>query len=130
MAAIPSVVSAIETTLAEILPTFGLHECAVSELVPRKPGETKDSLKLAFGFDAKHLQPQMATYDAGQLIPPAFAHLRESSCLVLPLTSGAETLGVTVAPASDRDGAFYEALRELFSTVLRVLDLRRRAERT
>ena len=49
---------------------------------------------------------------------------------MLPLTSGAETLGVVVAPASDRDGAFYEALRELFGTVLRVLDLRRRAERT
>ncbi|HEX5098438.1 MAG TPA: hypothetical protein VFV94_03015, partial [Polyangiaceae bacterium] len=78
---------------------------------------------------AKTLQPQMTTFEAWQLAPPAFEHLRSSSCLVLPLTSGAQTLGVAVLPAADRDGTFYEALRELFGTVLKVLDLRRRAER-
>jgi len=120
----------LSTALAELLPAFGLQECAVSELVPHRPGDKHHTLKLAFGFDAKNLQPQMTTYEAGQLVPSALGHLRESSCLVLPLTFGAETLGVAVTPASDRDGAFYEALRELFSTVLQVLALRRRAERT
>lgn len=120
----------LSTALADLLPAFGMQECAVSELVPRRPGDKHDTLKLAFGFDAQHVQPQVTTYEAGQLVPSAFGHLRETSCLVLPLTSGAETLGVAVAPASDRDGAFYEALRELFSTVLQVLELRRRAERT
>jgi DNA-binding LacI/PurR family transcriptional regulator len=119
----------ISTALAELMPALGMHECVVSELVPRRPGETKDTLKLAFGFDAKNLQPHMASFDAGQLVPPAFDHLRASSCLVLPLTFGTDTLGVAVVPASDRDGAFYEALAELFRTVLKVLELRRRAER-
>jgi len=120
----------LSTALAELMPALGIHECAVSELVQRRPGETKDALKLAFGFDARNHQPQMASFDAGQLVPPAFDHLRASSCLVLPLTFGTETLGVAVVPASERDGAFYEALAELFRTVLKVLELRRRAERT
>jgi hypothetical protein len=119
----------ISTALAELMPDLGLEECAVSELAPRAPGATRDTLKLAFGFDAKTLQPQMTTFDASQLTPPAFEHLRTRSCLVLPLTFGAQTLGTAVVPAIDREGNFYEALRELFSTVLKVLDLRRRAER-
>jgi len=120
----------ISTALAELMPELGLEECAVSELSPRVPGTNRDTLKLAFGFDAKTLQPQMTTFDAWQLVPPAFDHLRSSSCLVLPLTFGPQTLGAAVLPAIDRDGNFYEALRELFCTVLKVLELRRRAERT
>jgi len=120
----------ISTALAELMPSLGIEECAVSELSQRAPGATRDTLKLAFGFDSKTLQPQMTSYDAWQLAPPAFDHLRSSSCLVLPLTFGAQTLGIAVLPAIDREGTFYEALRELFGTVLKVLDLRQRAERT
>lgn len=118
----------ISTALAELMPDLGIEECAVSEFSPRPTG-TGDTLKLAFGFDAKTLQPQMTTFEAWQLTPPAFEHLRTCSSLVLPLTVGAQALGVAVLPAIDREGTFYETLRELFGTVLKVLDLRRRAER-
>lgn len=120
----------LSTALAELMPPLGLPECAVSELAPRAPGETRDTLELVFGFDAENRQPALATFEAGALVPPAFDHLRQSSCLVLPLTSGTRTLGIAVTPASDHDGPFYAALAEHFGTVLKVLELRRRAERS
>jgi hypothetical protein len=58
-------------------------------------------------------------------VPPAFASLRRRSAFVMPLTCGAESLGIAVVPASAHDGAFYETLAELFSTVLKVLQVRR-----
>jgi len=120
----------LSTALAELLPDLGLDECAVSEFVPSEtqaPGDR--TLKLAFGFDATTLQPQMATFDARELAPLRFEHLNARSAVVLPLRSGAELLGVAVMPATDRDGTFYETLAELFGSVLKVLDLRRRASR-
>jgi len=71
----------------------------------------------------------MATFDARELAPLRFEHLNASSVVVLPLRSAAELLGVAVMPATDRDGTFYETLAELFGSVLKVLDLRRRASR-
>lgn len=120
----------LSTALAELLPGLGLDECAVSEFVPAEPQAPGDrTLKLAFGFDGTTLQPQMATFDARELAPLRFEHLNARSAVVLPLTSGAELLGVAVMPATDRDGAFYEMLAELFGSVLKVLDLRRKAPR-
>ena len=119
----------LSTALAKLMPDLGLHECAVSELTPRSAAANDDVLKLVFGFDAKTPQPPVATFDAAALVPPGFDHLRQSSCLVLPLTFGSRTLGIAVVPASEQDGAFYTTLAELFATVLKVLDLRRRAER-
>jgi DNA-binding LacI/PurR family transcriptional regulator len=119
----------LSTTLAELLPDFGLDECVVSEFVEGEPGAARPALKLSFGFDAKTLQPQMATFDARELVPSRFEHLRTRSALVLPLTSGERMVGVAVLPASDRDGAFYETIAQLFGTVLKVLELRRRAGR-
>ena len=86
-------------------------------------------LKLAFGFDRRTLEPKIATFDARLLVPPAFAELTTSSARVMPLTCGAESLGIAVIPASPRDGKFYETLGELFATILKVLDLRRRIPR-
>ena len=117
----------ISATLAEFLPEFGLDECAVSELVPPVPGQKRRQLRLAFGFDRTRREPSLATFDATELVPPPFENLRTSSCLLLPLTCGAETLGLLAAPTSARDGVFYETLAELLGTVLKVLDLRRRA---
>jgi hypothetical protein len=119
----------LSTALAELLPDFGLDECVVSELVEGKLGAPNAQLKLAFGFDAQTLQPQMVTFDAQKLVPPRFEHLRSRSVLVLPLTSNGQTLGIAVLPATGRDGVFYETLAELFGTVLKVLELRRKAER-
>jgi DNA-binding LacI/PurR family transcriptional regulator len=117
----------LSTALAEMLPDFGLDECAVCEFVEHEPGARQRTLKLAFGFDGGTLQPQMATFDARELTPPRFEHLRGRSVCVLPLISGSELLGIAVVPASSRDGAFYETLAELFGTVLKVLELRRLA---
>jgi DNA-binding LacI/PurR family transcriptional regulator len=119
----------LSTALAEHLPAFGIHECAVSELMAPDATFPFGRLKLAFGFDRRTLEPKIATFDARLLVPPAFAELTTSSALVMPLTCGAESLGVAVIPASPRDGKFYETLGEMFATILKVLDLRRRIPR-
>jgi DNA-binding LacI/PurR family transcriptional regulator len=120
----------LSTALAELLPDFGVDECAVSELVEGTLGAPNARLKFAFGFDAHTIQPQMSTFEARQLVPSRFEHLRNRSVFVLPLTCGPQTLGIAVLPASGRDGSFYETLAELFSTILKVLELRRQAERS
>lgn len=121
--------SPLSTTLAELLPDFGVDECVVSAFVQKEAGAKPEELKLAFGFDAQTLQPQMTTFDARELVPASFAHLRARSVLVLPLTMGTELLGIAVLPPSPQDGAFYETVADLFATVLKVLELRRRAGR-
>jgi DNA-binding LacI/PurR family transcriptional regulator len=115
----------LSTTLAEYLPTFEIDECVVSEIATKTSGATLRNLKLAFGFDKSTLQPQMATFEGRELVPPAFASLRRRSAFVMPLTCGAEVLGIAVVPAGTHDGSFYETLAELFSTILKVLDVRR-----
>ncbi|HTQ06526.1 MAG TPA: substrate-binding domain-containing protein [Polyangiaceae bacterium] len=116
----------LSTALAEHLPSFEIHECAVSELV-LTPGASSplSQLKLAFGFDATTLQPQMVAFDGHALVPPHFENLRHRSVFVMPLTCGPQPLGITVLPAGSQDGGFYETLAELFATVLKVLEVRR-----
>jgi len=115
----------LSTALAEHLPSLGVDACVVAELAaPGAPSE----LKLAFGFDAQHLQPQMARYPAKELVPPGFEHLLARSALVLPLTYGEESVGLTLMPLGDRDGAFYEVLAEVFGGVVKALEVRRKAE--
>jgi hypothetical protein len=117
----------ISAALAEFLPGFGLNECAVAELLPPAAEGGGDRLKLAFGFDTTTREPLLATFDARELVPPSFDSLRSSSCVILPLTCGAEILGLAATPTSAREGVFYETLAELLGTVLKVLELRRRA---
>jgi DNA-binding LacI/PurR family transcriptional regulator len=115
----------LSTALAEHLPNLGVDACVVSELAT--PGSFAE-LKLAFGFDAQNLQPQMLRYPAKELVPPGFEHLNARSVFVLPLCYGEDAVGLTVVPASDRDGGFYETLAEVFGGVLKALEVRRRAE--
>ncbi len=115
----------LSTALAEHLPNLGIDACVVSELVT--PGSFAES-KLAFGFDAHNLQPQMQRYPITALVPPGFEHLDGRSVFVLPLCYGEESVGLTVIPASERDGAFYEILAEVFGSVVKALEVRRRAE--
>ncbi len=116
----------LSATIAEYLPHFGIDECAVSEL---SAGSNDDAppreLKLAFGFNRQTFEPRLEKFDAHLLMPRAFDHLRGRSAFVMPLTCGAEWLGIAVLPASSRDGNFYETCAELFATVLKVLQLRR-----
>jgi DNA-binding LacI/PurR family transcriptional regulator len=115
----------LSLTLAEHLPSFEIDECAVSALVPGADDPQRPlSLKLSFGFDAKTLQPQMEIFDAKLLVPQSFAGLRRRSIFVMPLTCGAEALGIAVVPAGSYDGGFYETLAQLFATVLKVLEVR------
>jgi phosphoserine phosphatase RsbU/P len=115
----------LSTTLAEYLPELGPEACVVSEFAtPGGPAE----LKLAFGFDAQNLQPQMQRYPATDIVPPGFEQLREHSVFVLPLRYGEQALGVAVLPASDRDGAFYDTLADVFGSVLKALEVRRSAD--
>lgn len=114
----------VSMALAQHLPLFGIDECAVSEFVTPVGGTAK-TLKLAFGFDAKSLQPQMATFDGHELVPPHFTGLRRRSVVVMPLTCGPQALGIAVVPAVVKDGSFYETLGEVFATILKVLEIRR-----
>jgi DNA-binding LacI/PurR family transcriptional regulator len=116
----------LSTALAEHLPTFEIDECSVAELVPRPDASSPlTQLKLAFGFDATTLQPQMVQFDGHELLPPGFESLRRRSVFVMPLTCGPQALGLTVLPAGSQDGGFYETLAELFATILKVLEMRR-----
>ncbi|HEV8548994.1 MAG TPA: substrate-binding domain-containing protein, partial [Polyangiaceae bacterium] len=119
----------IAQALAEHMPEFGLYACAVSQLVARQPGDSRDTLRYAFGFDAHGAERPNEPFDARDLLPPSFDELGNASSLVLPLTFGKDTLGIAVLPPSDRDGPFYEVLAELLGTVLKVLELRRGTER-
>jgi DNA-binding LacI/PurR family transcriptional regulator len=118
----------LSTALAEHMPSFEIDECSVSE-IPRQAsaGFPLATLKLAFGFDRATLQPQMVTFDGRELVPGAFAALKKRSAFVMPLTCGAEPLGIAVVPAGAHDGSFYETLAEIFATVLKVLEMRRGA---
>ena len=60
--------------------------------------------------------------------PPGFEHLLARSALVLPLCYAEDSVGLTLMPLGDRDGAFYEILAEVFGAVVKALDVRRRAE--
>jgi DNA-binding LacI/PurR family transcriptional regulator len=116
----------LSTALAEYLPSFDIDECAVSELAPGPAARHPLArLKLAFGFDKTTLQPQMATFEGHELVPASFVGLKRRSVFVIPLTCGPQTLGITVVPAGNLDGGFYETLAELFATVLKVLEVRR-----
>jgi len=115
----------LSTTLAEHLPNLGLDACAVSEFVT--PGSSAE-LRLAFGFDAQNLQPQMQRYPAREIVPPGFDSLSSRSVFVLPLCYDGRALGLAVLPASDRDGTFYDTLADVFGSVLKALEVRRRAE--
>jgi DNA-binding LacI/PurR family transcriptional regulator len=119
----------LSTALAEHLPVFGIHECAVMERLPADPGNPAGKLKLAFGFDRRTFAPRIATFDARSLLPPTFQDLARVSALLMPLTCAAESLGIAVIPATARDGKFYETLAELFATILKVLELRRKIPR-
>jgi DNA-binding LacI/PurR family transcriptional regulator len=115
----------LSTTLAEHLPNLGVDACVVSELCAP---DRFDELKLAFGFDSKQLQPQMTRYPAKDLVPPDFEHMKSRSLFVMPLCYGEQAVGLAVMTASDRDGAFYEVLADVFGMVLKSLEVRRRAE--
>ncbi len=115
----------LSTTLAEHLPKLGLEACVVSEFAT--PGSHAE-LKLAFGFDAQNLQPQMLRYPAKDIVPPGFDYLKSRSVVVLPLRYEDKALGLAVLPASDRDGSFYDTLAEVLGSVLKALEVRRRAD--
>jgi len=115
----------LSTALAAHLPNLGVDACVVSEFAV--PGSF-EQLKLAFGFDAKTLQPEMAVYPTERLVPPAFEQLARRSVFVLPLHYGDQALGVAIVPASERDGSFYEVLGDVLGVVLKALEVRRRAD--
>jgi DNA-binding LacI/PurR family transcriptional regulator len=115
----------LSTALAAHLPNLGVDACVVSEFA--EPGSALQ-LKLAFGFDATTLQPQMTVYPTERLVPPAFEQLARRSIFALPLCYGEQALGLAIVPASERDGNFYEVLGEVLGVVLKALEVRRRAD--
>jgi DNA-binding LacI/PurR family transcriptional regulator len=117
--------SLLSTALAGGLAELGIEQCVVAEFDPRDQNE---DLKLAFGFDAHTLEPQLVRYSARDLVPPSFDKLLTRSVFVLPLRYGTEQLGIAVIPASDHDGAFYETLAEVFGIILKGIQVRRAAQ--
>ncbi len=117
----------LSTALAELLPDLGIDECVVSEFVAPEPGSAARVLKVACGFDPGTLQPQLASFDARDFVPARFEHLATRSAVAVPLMAGDELRGIGVFSASTRDGNFYELLAGIFGSVLKVLELRRKA---
>jgi DNA-binding LacI/PurR family transcriptional regulator len=115
----------LSTVLAEFLPGLGLNECVVAEFVP---GSQRKSLRLAFGFDRENLRPQPNPFPAHELLPPEFNRLRTTSSFVLPVSYGAQSLGIAVLPASIASGTLGEGLAEAFGVALKGLEVLRRAE--
>ena len=118
--------TALSTALAGRLFDLDVEECVVAEFDPR---EQRETLKLAFGFDAHTVEPQLVRYAANALVPPGFEKLLARSLYVLPLRYGTEELGVAAVPASQHDGTFYETLAEVFGIVLKGIQVRRAAQR-
>ncbi|HEY3498778.1 MAG TPA: substrate-binding domain-containing protein, partial [Polyangiaceae bacterium] len=118
--------TALSTALAARFSDLDVEQCLVAEFDPR---EQRDTLKLAFGFDAHTVEPQLVRYPAPELVPQAFEKLLSRSLYVLPLRYGTEELGIAVVPASNHDGTFYETLAEVFGIVLKGIQVRRAAQR-
>jgi hypothetical protein len=117
--------TALSTTLAGRVGELGIDECVVAEFEPR---DQKQELKLAFGFDAHRVEPQLSRFPAKDLVPPEFEKMLARSPYLLPLRYGTEELGVAVVPSTEHDGTFYETLAEVFGIVLKGIQVRRMAQ--
>lgn len=116
----------ISAALVEHLPALGFDGCVVSELItPGPDGE----LEVAFGFHAEDVQPKTVRYPAQALIPPDFSAMKRQSVVVLPLTYGAESLGIAIVPARSSERRTYELLRDVLATALKGRMLARAAQR-
>ena len=116
----------ISAALVEHLPALGFDGCVVSELVtPGPDGE----LEVAFGFHAEDVQPKAVRYPARALIPPDFSAMRRQSVVVMPLTYGAESLGIAILPARSSERRIYELLRDVLGTALKGRMLARASQR-
>ncbi len=100
--------------------------CVVSELIT--PGPNGGS-RVAFGFHAEDVQPKTVRYPAQELIPPDFSAMKRQSVVVLPLTYGAESLGIAIVPARSSERRTYELLRDVLATALKGRMLARAAQR-
>ena len=115
----------LSTVLTEFLPPLGVHECVVAEFAP---DSNQQSLRVAFGFDRENVQPQRVVYPVRQLLPPGFARLSSKSALVLPVSYGAQSLGVAIFPANAPSGELCELLADSLGVALNSIELRRRAD--
>lgn len=115
----------LSAVLVEHLPTFGIDECLVSELT-QPPNVTE--LRAAFGFDARQVQPQLASYPGQSLAPRDFEGMHHRSLFVLPVRYGEQAMGVVLLPVCGHDGTVYETLAEVFGIALKGIEMRRKAE--
>lgn len=115
----------LSAVLVEHLPSFGIDECLVSELV-QPPGVAE--LRAAFGFDARQVQPQLASYPGQGLAPRDFEGMHHRSLFVLPLRYGEQPMGIVLLPVCGQDGSVYETLAEVFGIALKGIEMRRKAE--
>ena len=115
----------LSAVLVEHLPNFGIDECLVSEFV-QSPGVGE--LRAAFGFDNRHVQPQLRAYPGRELAPRDFEGMHRHSVFVLPVRYGEQTMGIALLPPCGHDGTVYETLAEVFGIALKGIEMRRKAE--
>ncbi|HET9932451.1 MAG TPA: substrate-binding domain-containing protein [Polyangiaceae bacterium] len=115
----------LSAVLVEHLPHFGIDECLVSEFV--QPSSVAE-LRPAFGFDNRHVQPQLQAYPGRELAPPDFEGMHHHSVFLLPVRYGEQAIGIVLLPPCGHDGTVYETLAEVFGIALKGIEMRRKAE--
>ena len=104
---------------AEQLPHFGIEACVVARLPT--PGEVGLEVQVLFGFGPGGQRALPERHALLSLVSHAVLADVGSALFVLPITLQDQALGVVVLSVAKVDGAFLEDLRELLSTVLKVV---------
>jgi DNA-binding LacI/PurR family transcriptional regulator len=106
---------------AEELPALGVEACVVARL--RAPDALGRDVELLFGFgpQGQRVSPELQSSQA-LIAHPVFKNAG-TALFALPVTFLDQPLGFAVLSVAAADGPLHEELREVLSTVLKVLSL-------
>jgi hypothetical protein len=112
-------VKELSLVAAEELPALGVEACVVARLRP--PDALGRDVEVLFGFgpQGQRVLPELQSLHA--LIAHAVFKNAGTALFALPITFLDQPLGVAVLSVAAADGPLHEELREVLSTVLKVL---------
>jgi hypothetical protein len=112
-------VKELSLVAAEELPALGVEACVVARLRP--PDALGRDVEVLFGFgpQGQRVRPELQSLHA--LIAHAVFKNAGTALFALPITFLDQPLGVAVLSVAAADGPLHEELREVLSTVLKVL---------
>lgn len=113
----------VSRALSEHLPALGVDACVVAAVVGRSENEWLGRVCYGFGPGKQH--PDSTALPLSQLIDHALVQ-NSRTVFLLPITFGSEALGVAAFSTTTQllRSDLLEDLRELFSTVLKVVQAR------